>query len=88
MAFYDITRIASDVSMTAGSILPSPNAANPIAAHWLMVVGVAILGATAIWAIGGLVAAFWALFAGWMESRRDHHHPQHRQARAGGLRTH
>lgn len=86
MAFHDITRIATDLGMTAGSILPSPNAANPVAAHWLMVVGVAILAATAIWAIGGLVAAFWTLFAGWLESRRDHH--QHRQARAGGFRTH
>ncbi len=46
-----------------------PNAADPVAAHWLMIVGLAIVVATALWAIGGLAAAVWTL----LSDCRDRH---------------
>ncbi len=54
---------------SAGDIVPSVS--DPAAAHWLMLIGVAIIVATALWALGGLAAAVWTFLSG--ISERQHH---------------
>ena len=49
----------------------APAAADPVAAGGLMLVGGTIVLVTAIWAIGGMVAAVWTGLDSWMDRRRQ-----------------
>jgi hypothetical protein len=55
----------------AGAILP--NAADPAASQMLMILGLAIVVATTLWAVGGLAAAVWTRLSD-LRDRRLHYH--------------
>ena len=58
--------------VSTGAIMP--HAADPAAAQGLMIVGVAIIAGTAVWAAGGVGAAIWTAFAE-VRERRTHAFP-------------
>lgn len=73
-----LNHLVTGIREGAGAVLPG--AADPVASQGLMIIGVAIILATALWATGALVAAVWTRVSD-LRDRRLHFGP-FRQRRA------